>query len=330
MKKLFKAGVMTLGLLLGISLSAGCTLVNKEEKKQGLTKITLAEVTHSMFYAPLYVAMEKGYFAEENIKIDLVLTPGAQNVTAAVLSGDAQVGFCGSEAGIYVYNENTKDYIQTFAGITKRDGQFIVSREKYDNFTMKDLEGKEVLGGRRGGMPILNFTTGIKNAGVDVSKVKIDDSVDLPNLTSAFLSGKADFVVLFEPQATKLVKEGLGYIVESIGIYSGEVPYTSLNAKKSFIENNPKVINGMRKAINKALKFVGESDAKTIAEVITKQFPDLSMNDLTTMLDNYKKADSWKDNTNISQETFERLEDMIIAGGFIKEYVPFEDLIINE
>ena len=329
MKKRILLGGIALLLIFIVSLCVKL-LPQKETTEKHLRTIKLAEVTHSMFYAPLYVAMEAGYFADEGIAIDLILTSGAHNVTAAVLSGDVEVGFCGSEAGIYVYNEGVKDYIQTFAGITKRDGQFIVAKQKYDNFTMQDLKGKTVLGGRRGGMPILNFMTAVRNAGVDIKSVNIDDSVDLTQLSSAFLSGNADFVVLFEPNATKLEKEGLGYIVETVGKYSGEVPYTSLNAKKSFIKNNPEIISGMRNAVNKGLKYVKDHDGKAIAKIITSQFPDLSINDLIAIINRYKEADSWLDNTNITEKSFETLEDTIIAGGFIKEYVPFADIIINE
>lgn len=163
--------------------------------------IKVAEVTHSAFYTPFYIAIEKGFFEENNIDIDLILTSGANNVVAAVLSGDVQIGLCGPEATIYVYNENQKDYVQTFAGLTKRDGQFIVSRTPIENFKLSDLENKEVLGGRIGGMPIVNFYTALKNQ--NITKVKVNDNIDFANLTSAFISGTGDFVNLFELNVTK-------------------------------------------------------------------------------------------------------------------------------
>lgn len=185
-----------------IIVIVGCFMLGGTEKnnKENLDQIKVAEVAHSAFYTPFYIAIEKGFFKENNIDIDLILTSGANNVIAAVLSGDVDVGFCGPEATIYVYNEGQKDYIKTFAGLTKRDGQFIVSRNKIDNFSLKYLENKEVLAGRAGGMPILNFYTALKNE--NTKNVKVNDNVDFANLTSSFISGTGDFVNLFEDSVT--------------------------------------------------------------------------------------------------------------------------------
>lgn len=315
-----------LGLLIVIAgVFSIKVLSNKDD--DNIRTIKLAEVTHSPFYAPLYVAIEKGYFEDYGINVELILTSGANNVVAAVLSGDVEIGFSGPEASIYVYNENVKDYVQTFAGLTKRDGQFIVSRKKIDDFKISDLIGKEVIAGRPGGMPILNFTNALKKT--NTKGVIINDSVDYANLTSAFLSGQGDFVNLFEPNATKLEKEGLGYVVGSIGTYSGEVPYTAFNAKKSFIKNNPELITNFRLALNDALDFVKNNSSDAIAKAILKQFPDTSLNDLTKIVNRYKEVDSWLDDTNISKKIFENLEDIMIDGGFIDKYVPYQDLIIN-
>lgn len=325
MKRIFIYG----GIIL-IVLIAALTIifVNKNNNNSDLKTLKVAEVTHSPFYTPFYVALEKEYFEEVGLNIDLILTSGANNVVAAVLSGDVEIGLCGPEATIYVYNEDVNDYVKTFAGLTKRDGQFIVSREKITNFTMKDLSGKEVIAGRAGGMPIINFKNAIKNT--KIQNVKVNESVDFANLTSAFLSGAGDFVNLFEPNATKVENMGYGYVVASVGKYSGEVPYTAFNAKKSFINNNPEDINNFRKAINKALEFTKNNNSETIAKTILKQFPDTSLNELKTIVNRYKEADSWLSNTVINKKMFENLEDMIIDSGFIKTYVPFEDLIINE
>ncbi len=326
MKRIILSGGALLLAILAIFVTI--IFVNKDREESDLRTVKVAEVTHSAFYTPFYIAIEKGYFEEVGLNIDLTLTSGANNVVAAVLSGDVEIGLCGPEATIYVYNEGVKDYVKTFAGLTKRDGQFLVSREKIENFTMDKLIGKEVLGGRTGGMPILNFITALKNTKTE--GVKVNDSVDFANLTSAFISGDGDFVNLFEPNATKLEKQGFGYVVANIGKYSGEVPYTAFNAKKSFIANNLEVITNFRVAINKALEFTKNNDAKTTANIILKQFPDTSLNDLTTIVERYKSADSWLDNTIISEKLFKNLEDMIIDGKFIKSYVPYNDLIINE
>ncbi len=324
MRKIFWLG----GVLLIVILTIVAFLFYNKKEDNNLKVIKLAEVTHSPFYTPIYIAMENGYFKEKGLEIELILTSGANNVVAAVLSGDVEIGFSGPEATIYVYNEGIKDYVVTFAGLTKRDGQFIVSREKINNFTFDDLSNKEVVAGRSGGMPILNFINAVENAGT--KNVKVNDSVDFANLTSAFLSGEGDFVNLFEPNATRIENMGYGYVVASVGMHSGEVPYTAFNAKKSFIENNPKLIKDFRDAINKAIKFTKENDGKTIAKILLKQFPDTSLNELTTIVNRYKDADSWLDSTFISEDSFKNLQDMIIDGGFINSYVPFKDLIFNE
>ncbi len=302
--------------------------LTKNEKQNNIDKVKVAEVTHSAFYTPFYVAIEKGYFKDNNIDIDLILTSGANNVIAAVLSGDVQIGFCGPEASIYVYNEGEKDYVQSFAGLTKRDGQFIVAREKMDNFNLNDLKGKEVVAGRAGGMPILNFYTALKNE--KVKGVKVNDTVDFANLTSAFIGGTGDFVNLFEPNATKLEKMGFGYVVDSVGAYSGEVPYTAFNARKSFIDNNKDLINRFRLSINKGLEFTKNNDSTIVAKTIINLFPDTSLSDLEVIIERYKKADSWLIDTNIKEELFINLENMLIDGKLIEDYVPFKDLIVND
>lgn len=304
-----------------------CKKINKKE--DNLEHIKVAEVTHSVFYAPLYVAIEKGYFQDYGLDIELILTPGADKVSAAVLSNDVEIGFCGPESSIYVYNGKEKDYIQSFAGLTKRDGQFIVSRKNIKNFKMEDLIGKEVLAGRKGGMPVLNFENALINSNIDKNEVNINTSIEFSALSGSFIGGQGDFVNLFEPNATKLEKEGYGYVVGSVGMISGEVPYTAFNAKKSYIKNNKESIKNFNKAINEGLKYVKEHDEKDIANAIINQFPDSSINDVTTIVKRYKESDSWLENTFISEKSFKNLEDIMIKANLIKEYVPYKDLIIN-
>lgn len=324
MKKIIIICLCIFVLILGSIL-----FFNKKDSDKKLQKIFVSEVTHSAFYAPWYVAIEEGYFEDEGLDIDVVLTSGANNVVAAVLSNDVNIGLCGPEATIYVYNEGEKDYIQTFSGLTKRDGQFIVSRKKIDNFTMKDMVGKEVLAGRVGGMPELNFLNALKNSNVDKKDVNINTTVDFASLSGSFIGGTGDFVNLFEPNATMLEKMGFGYVVGSVGELSGEVPYTAFNARKSYIENNQNVIKKFVKAINKGLKYVSDNSSEKIANAIINQFPDTSINDLISIIDRYKDADSWLSTTNISKESFVNLEDIMIESNQLKEYVNYEDLIIN-
>ena len=324
MKKIIIICLFIFVLILGSIL-----FFNKKDSDKKLQKIVVSEVTHSAFYAPWYVAIEEGYFEDEGLDIEVILTSGANNVVAAVLSNDVNIGLCGPEATIYVYNEGEKDYIQTFSGLTKRDGQFIVSRKKIENFTMKDMVGKEVLAGRVGGMPELNFLNALKNSNIDKKDVNINTTVDFASLSGSFIGGTGDFVNLFEPNATMLEKMGFGYVVGSVGELSGEVPYTAFNARKSYIENNQDVIKKFVKAINKGLKYVSDNSSEKIANAIINQFPDTSINDLISIIDRYKDADSWLSTTNISKESFVNLEDIMIESYQLKEYVNYEDLIIN-
>ena len=292
-------------------------------------KISVAEVTHSVFYVPFYVAIENGYFKDNNIDIELILTPGADKVSAAVLSGDAQIGFAGAESAIYVYEKGQKDYLQIFSGLTKRDGQFILSKEKDDNFNLTKLYGKEILTGRLSGMPALNFLNALKNENIDKSKININHSIDFASLSGAFIGGTGDYVNLYEPNALNLEKEGYGYVVASIGKLSGEMPYTTFYAQKSFIKNNKKIIKGFTDAIQKGLTFTFENSAKEIASVIHPQFPDISLNDLTIIVQRYIDNDSWLSSTYVSQNLLENLEDIMIDNNLLDKYVNYNDLVIN-
>lgn len=296
-------------------------------KNKDLTKVKLAEVTHSAFYAPLYVAIENGYFKDEGIDLEVILTPGADKVASAVLSDDVNIGFAGPESAIYVYNGGEKDYITTFAGLTKRDGQFIVSRNK--NFKLEDLIGKEVLVGRYAGMPSLNFINALKNNNIDINKIKLNYSVEFAALSGSFISGVGDYVNLFEPNATNIEKEGYGYVVASVGELSGEVPYTAFYTRKSYIDENKELLIKFTNAIAKGLTYVKENNSEKIADVILPQFPDISKNSLATIIDRYKNSDSWLDNPYISEESFKNLENIMMDANLIDEYVPYEDLINN-
>lgn len=324
MKKIFYTFLVILLLVLCLIF-----FLPKKEKNNDMKSIKIAEVTHSVFYAPLYVAIEEGYFRNENIDIKLILTPGADKVSAAVLSGDVQIGFAGAESAIYVYEKNEKDYLQIFSGLTKRDGQFILGRKDKKDFSLKDLYGKEILVGRSSGMPALNFLNALKNEGIDKNKIKINYNIDFASLSGAFIGNTGDYVNLFEPTALKLEKEGYGYVLQSIGLLSGEMPYTTFYARKSYIENNKEIIKSFTKAINKGLEFVKNNDEMKIAKSIYKQFPDLSLNDLSTIIKRYKEADSFLDSSYIEEKLLINLENLLIDNNLLKDYVPYNDLIIE-
>ena len=320
-----------LSIIVGLCLIGMITFIcfNGKKEENDLRKIRVAEVTHSPFYTPFYVAIENGYFKEEGLDIELVLTPGADKVSAAVLSNDVEIGFAGPEASIYVYDGGEEDYIISFAGLTKRDGQFILAREANDNFKLEDLYNKEILVGRKGGMPSLNFLNALKKSNIDPKKININYSVEFAALSGSFIGGIGDYVNLFEPTATKLTKDNLGYVVASIGLMSGEVPYTAFNARKSFINNNEDVIRKFTKALNKGIKYTLENNENEIAKVILKQFPDSSLNDLSVIIKRYKDYDCFLDSTYISEKSFENLEDIMIDNDLLKSYVPYSDLIKN-
>ena len=324
MKKIFYTFLVILLLVLCLIF-----FLPKKEKNDNMNSIKIAEVTHSVFYAPLYVAIEEGYFRNENIDIKLILTPGADKVSAAVLSGDVQIGFAGAESAIYVYEKNEKDYLQIFSGLTKRDGQFILGRKDKKDFSLKDLYGKEILVGRSSGMPALNFLNALKNEGIDKNKIKINYNIDFASLSGAFIGNTGDYVNLFEPTALKLENEGYGYVLQSIGLLSGEMPYTTFYARKSYIENNKEIIKSFTKAINKGLEFVKNNDEMKIAKSIYKQFPDLSLNDLSTIIKRYKDADSFLDSSYIEEKLLINLENLLIDNNLLKDYVPYNDLIIE-
>lgn len=298
---------------------------SKEEKRQ---KITLAEVTHSIFYAPQYVAIEQGYFEEVGIDVELILTSGADKVTAAVLSKDADIGFCGSEGTIYVYNGGEKDYLKTFAQLTQKDGSFLVSREEIKDFKLEDLEGKTVLGGRAGGMPEMTLEYALKQNGIDPKKdVEIDTSVDFAAMGGAFIGGQGEFVTLFEPNALEIEKEGYGYVVASIGELGGVVPYTSYSARISFLEENKELINNFTKAIQKGIDYVHNHTDEEVAKAIIDQFPDTSLEDIAKVVKRYRDIDAWPKTTDFSEDSFNHLQDIMIDNGAIDKKVPYDKLM---
>ena len=320
-----KKKIITIGFLLVIFILTSVVLFKKETKTN--TKIKLAEVAHSIFYAPQYVSIHNNYFKEVGLDIELILTPGADKVMAALLSEDVDIGFSGSEATIYVYNGGEKDYIKTFAQGTQKDGSFIVSRKKIDNFDISMLKGKYYIGGRLGGMPEMTLEYILTKNGIKTSDLTIDTSISFANMQSAFISGTGDFVSLFSPNANQVEKEGYGYIVASLGELGGIIPYTSYSAKISYIDNHKDIIEKFTKAIQKGLEFVHNNDSQTIAKIIQPEFPDTKLEDLIIAIEQYKKADTWPMTTNFSEEAFNHMQDIMINANQLDKKVNYQDLI---
>ena len=301
------------------------------EKDKKLKKLKVAEVAHTVFYTPQYVAIEKGFFKEEGLDIELILTPGADKVTAAVLSNDADIGFSGSEATIYVYNGGEKDYLKTFAQLTQKDGSFIVSRKKIDNFTLNDLKGKTIIGGRIGGMPEMTLEWVLKENGINPEKdLNIDTSVAFAAMSGSFIGGNGDYVSLFEPTALKMEQEGYGYVVASLGELGGVVPYTSYSARKSFIEKNPEIIDKFTKAIEKGLEYVRTTNDEQIAKDILNQFPDTSLNDLTKVIKRYKEINAWPEKTKFTEKSWNHLQEIMLKANQLEKKVDYKTLIYEK
>lgn len=320
-----KNKIITCTFLLIIFLIASIMLFKKENTN--IKKIRVAEVAHSIFYAPQYVSIHNGYFTEEGIDIELLLTPGADKVVAAVLSKDVEIGFSGSEATIYVYNGGEKDYLKTFAQLTQKDGSFIVSRKKIDNFDISMLKGKYYIGGRIGGMPEMTLEYILSKNNIKKADLTIDTSIAFANMEASFIGGTGDFVSLFEPNATHVEQNGYGYIVASLGELGGVIPYTSYSAKASFIENNKDLIKKFTRAIQKGLDFVHNNDSKTIAKIIQPEFPDTKEEDLVIAIEQYKKTDTWPKTTNFSEESFDHMQDIMINAEQLSNKVNYNDLI---
>ncbi len=298
----------------------------KSSNNKNLEKVKVAEVTHSIFYTPMYIADAMGYFEEEGLDVEIILTSGANNVAAAVMSKDVQIGFCGSEQTLYIYNEGAKDYLINFAGMTKRDGSFLVSRKPIENFDLKKLGGV-ILGGRQGGMPAMTLNYTLHEN--DVDSLKVDTSVDFASLSGAFISGQGDFVTLFEPNALSLEKEGFGYVVASIGELGGEVPYTSFNALKSYIEENPKTIEKFSKAIQKGLDYTFEHSSQELSKLLVDYFPDITLNDIEATVERYKKSDSWYKTTYITETGYNHMQEIVDYNGFLTKKVDYSILVDN-
>ncbi|MGN8631043.1 ABC transporter substrate-binding protein [Blautia sp. HCP3S3_G3] len=302
-----------------------------EKKDEELQKVTLNEVAHSIFYAPQYVAIEEGYFQDEGLEMTLVTGFGADKVLTAVLSGEADIGFMGAEASIYAYQEGATDPVINFAQLTQRAGNFLVAREEMPDFEWEDIKGRFVLGGRKGGMPEMVFEYILKQHGIDPeTDLEIDQSIDFGSTAAAFSGGLGEFSVEFEPAATALEQEGAGYVVASLGVDSGYVPYTSYSAKTSFMEEHPDVMQKFTNALQRGMNYVQDHTPEEIAEVIAPQFPETDLATITTIVKRYYEQDTWKENLIFEKESFELLQDILEEAGELKERVSYENLVVTD
>ena len=314
------------------ALPLGVFAAKKDGTDEKLTKVTLNEVAHSIFYAPQYVAIEEGYFKDEGLDLTLVTGFGADKTMTAVISGEADIGFMGAEASVYAYQEGATDAVVNFAQLTQRAGNFLVAREEMPDFKWEDLKDKKVLGGRKGGMPEMVFEYILRKNGLDPQKdLTIDQSIDFGSTAAAFTGDtSADFTVEFEPSATALEKEGAGYVVASLGVDSGYVPYTSYSAKTSYMEKNPEIIQKFTDALQKGMEYVQSHTPEEIAEVIAPQFAETDLDTVTAIVKRYYDQDTWKSNLIFEKESFELLEDILEDSGELSERVSYEDLVTTK
>lgn len=305
-------------------------LLQSRQSGNNLKKISVNEVTRSVFYAPQYVAIAKGFFAEEGLEIELTTGQGADKVMTAVLTGQSDIGFAGPEASIYVYNEGKEDYSQVFAGLTKKDGSFLVSKTATDNFKWTDLKGKTVIPGRKGGVPYMTLEYVLKKNGLNPeTDLILDDSIKFDLMAGAFTGGTADYVTLFEPTASMTENAGKGYVVASVGEAAGEIPYTAYFAKKSYIEENSETIQKFTNAIYKGQVWVKEHSSREIAEEIKDFFPDTDVELLANVLQSYIDIDAWYETPILKEESYNLLQTVMEEAGELKQKAPYEKVVNN-
>ncbi len=324
-KKVVFLGLLLLMLVVPV-FSSGCG----RKKDAGLTRVRLNEVTHSVFYAPLYVAINLGFFEEEGISLELTTGQGADKVMTALLAGQADIGFMGPEATIYVFNQGQDDYVVNFAQLTKRDGSFLMARSPDPNFRWEAVRGTTIIGGRKGGMPLMTLEYVLKNNGIYPGRdVEILTNIQFALMAGAFAGGEGDYVTLFEPVATSLEREGVGYVVASVGEHSGEIPYTVFSARKSYLEKNKDIIQKFTNAVYRGQLWVDKNTPVEIARAIKPSFPETEEAVLENVARRYKEIDAWAKTPVFTEPAFNRLQDVMELAGELDKRAPYEKLVTN-
>ena len=327
-KKLITSFVVLIIIVLTL---VGFFLKDDKNENEELQTVQLNEVTRSIFYAPQYVAISNGFFEEEGLKLEITTGEGADKVMTAILANQCDIGLCGPEASIYVYNEGKEDYSQVFAQLTQKDGSFLVSKDDTDNFSWQDLKGKTVIPGRKGGVPYMTLEYVLKQNGLNPeTDLVLDDSIKFDLMAGAFAGGEAEYVTLFEPTASMTEEAGKGYVVASVGESAGEVPYTAYCAKKRYIENNEDIIQGFTNAIYKGEQWVKNHSAREVAEAIQDFFPDTTIESLETSVEKYKEIDAWKENPILKEEAFDKLQLIMTEAGELEQKAPYDKIVNNK
>jgi NitT/TauT family transport system substrate-binding protein len=296
--------------------------------KDKVQKVKVAEVTHSIFYAPQYVALEKGFFKDEGLDVEVTTVPGGDKTMTALLSGGVDIALVGSETSIYVYAQDAKDKVINFAQLTQTDGTFLVSRDKIDNFSWDQLKGSTFLGQRKGGMPQMVGEFVLKKHGIDPQNdLELIQNVDFANIAPAFSSGTGDFVQLFEPTASIFEKEGKGHIVASFGKESGHVPYTTFMTKESTMKENAEMVEKFTRAIYKAQQWVQSHSAQEVTEAIKPQFPDTDVELIATVVERYNSQGSYATDPILDEEEWNNLQDIMEEAGELPKNIDHQTLV---
>mgnify|MGYP005951988533 FL=1 len=314
MNKCFKriAAIFSVIAIIGATFM-GCGKVNnKRTESTNLKTIRLNEVVRSVSYAPMYVAINEGFFEEEGLAIDLSTGQGADKTMQQLLSGNVDIGFSGPEQVVYIYNQGREDYPVVFGQLTQRDGSFLVGREEEENFDWSSLKGKEIIGGRPGGIPEMALEYVLKQNGLNPENdVKMVTNVDFTATAGAFKSGIGDYVALFEPTATMLEKDGAGNIVSSIGNEAGNISYTCFYTTKSYMDENPEIIQKFTNAIYKGQQWVQQHTSEEVADSIISFFPGTDKEVIVKVIDNYKNIEAYSETPEVSEDGLNKLMDII-------------------
>ncbi len=322
--------IAALFLSLVLLLSACITLTGCSDERSGLRRITLNEVTRSVFYAPLYAAVSNGFFEDEGLELEIVTGGGSDASMTALLAGEADFALMGPETGVYVVSEGKSEHPIIIGQLTKRDGSFLLGREPVEKFSWEMLRGKSVIGGRVGGMPYMTLMWVLSKNGLTPGEdVEVINNIQFNLMGGAFESGTGDFVTLFEPTASKFQENGSGYIVANIGLESGEVPYTAFMTTPENIKNDPALVESFIRAVARAQKWVVSASDREIAEAMRDFFPDTDMDSLEAVAKSYRETDSWMKTPVMTEDAFSRLLEIIDFNGELKAPVKFKELVDN-
>lgn len=306
-------------IIAGALCAAALATLPVRASAEPVQKIKFMEVIHSLFYSPLYAAHGLGFFKDEGLDFDLVAAQGSDKATAALLSGAADIVLAGPETAVYIENGQSPEKIRIFAGLTATDGSFLVGRDKEETFDWASLKGKTILGWRKGSAPAIFLDKVLKDHGLDPEKdVTVITNVAIPARVGAFMAGTADYGTFFEPDVTKIEAAGQGYSLANVGKAAGQIDYTVFTARKSYIEANPKVIQGFTNAIAKAEAWLQTATPEDAAKALAPYFNGVPEAELASSVVRHREAGVWKTSPLVTPEAMSELQKLLIASGVLE------------